>query len=253
MRLAGKVAVITGAGSGIGRAATMLFLREGARVIAASLEPEIVDLPLELQEHGDALEALRCDVTKEQDVQTAMQAATGRFGRLDILFNNAGIEMSAPVTDTTNEAWTRVMDANSRGTFLCCKHAIPAMLIGGGGAIVNNASINAIRGNHDLVAYCASKGAVAAMTRALALDYAGRNIRVNCVCPGTVEDTRMLQRKLETAPEAAALRAAFIAKHPMGRMAKSEEVARAVLFLASDDASFITGVELPVDGGRSIR
>jgi meso-butanediol dehydrogenase / (S,S)-butanediol dehydrogenase / diacetyl reductase len=253
MRLAGKVAVITGAGSGVGRAATMLFLREGAFVVAASLEPEVVTLAEQAPAFRNALMALRCDVTNENEVQALIHAAVERFGGIDILFNNAGIETSGAVTGTSDQAWAEVMDVNARGVFLCCKYAIPEMLRRGSGAIVNNASINAIRGNHELVAYSASKGAVAAMTRALALDYASQSIRVNCVCPGTIEDTRMLQRKLETSADAAALRAAFIAKHPMGRMARSEEVARAALFLASEDASFITGIELPVDGGRSIR
>ena len=253
MRLAGKIAVVTGAGSGVGRAAALLFHREGARVVAGSIEPDIANLPAEVPSGAGSLAAVRMDVTIEDDVRRLIGAAVERFGGLDILFNNAGIETSGPVTDVDDETWRRTMDVNLHGVVLCCRHAVPEMLRRGGGAIVNNASINGIRGNHNLVAYSASKGAVVALTRALALDYATRGIRVNCLCPGTIEDTRMVAGKLEAAPDTAALRASYIAKHPMGRMARAEEVAAAALFLASDDASFITGVALPVDGGRHIR
>jgi NAD(P)-dependent dehydrogenase (short-subunit alcohol dehydrogenase family) len=244
-RLNGKVAVITGAASGMGRAATRLFLEEGARVVAA-------DCAGQVEQGHAALVHVRMDVTREEEVADLVRTAARAFGGIDILFNNAGIEISAPVTEMTQEAWQRCLDVNLRGVFFCCKHAIPEMLRRGAGSIVNNASINAIRGNIDMAAYCASKGGVTALSRALALEWAPR-IRVNAVCPGTIEDTRMLQDKLAASSDPAGLRASYVAKHPMGRMGKAEEVAYAVLFLASDEASFITGVTLPVDGGRSIR
>ena len=253
MRLAGKVAVVTGCGSGVGRAAALLFHREGAAVVAGSIEADVETLTDNVSSRRDLLVPVRMDVTIEEDVRLLIGTAVERFGGLDILFNNAGIETSGVITEVDDETWRRTMDVNLRGVVLCCRHAIPEMLKRGGGAIVNNASINGIRGNHNLVAYSASKGAVVAVTRALALDYARSGIRVNCLCPGTIEDTRMLREQLARSEDAERLRASLIAKHPLGRMARAGEVAAAALFLASGEASFITGVALPVDGGRHIR
>lgn len=253
MRLAGKVAVVTGSGSGVGRAAALLFHREGAAVVAGSIEPDVAKLVGEAVPGRDSIVPVRMDVTIEDDVQRLIGAAVERFGGLDILFNNAGIETSGVITEVDDETWRRTMDVNLRGVVLCCRHAIPEMLKRGGGAIVNNASINGIRGNHNLVAYSASKGAVVALTRALALDYATCGIRVNCLCPGAIEDTQMVQGQLARSDDAERFRASLIAKHPLGRLARASEVAAAALFLASAEASFITGVALPVDGGRHIR
>ena len=253
MRLSGKIAVITGAGSGIGKAAVLLFLREGACVVAASCEPDVHRLADDAAEHGVRLVTLCANVCDEDQIQALIRTAVHRFGGLDILFNNAGIEISRPATETSMEDWQRLFDANARGTFLCCKHAIPAMLQRGGGAIVNNASINGIRGNYSLAAYSASKGAVLAMTRSLALEFAHKNIRANSICAGTIEDTGLVQRRLAAAPDPEELYQALVAKHPLGRLGRANEVANAALFLASDEASFITGATLPVDGGRSIR
>lgn len=253
MRLARKVAVITGAGSGIGRAATLLFLREGASVVAASLEPEVERLADAAGDLAARLLTLQVDVTREDQARGLVSAAEKRFGGLDILFNNAGVEVTGTVADTTQADWDKVMDVNIGGVFFCSKYAIPAMLRRGGGAVVNNASINGIRGNTALAAYSASKGAVVALTRSLALDYARHNIRVNCLCPGTIGDTGLVERKVAAAPDPQAVYDALVAKHPMGRLGRAEEVAQAALFLASDEASFITGVALPVDGGRSVR
>lgn len=247
MRLAGKVAVITGAGSGIGRAAALLFAQEGAAVVAGVYEP---DDPEPLPE---PIAMVPCDVTRDEDAASLIRAAIGRHGRLDILVNNAGIESPGTVTETTDENWQRLIDVNLKGQFLSARHAVPPMLAQGSGSIVNNASINGIRGNHRLVAYSASKGGVVAMTMAMALDYAPLGIRVNCVCPAAIENTRMDAISSARASDPQQRREYLLAKHPIGRLGQPQDVAYAMLFLASDESAFITGVALPVDGGRSIR
>lgn len=254
LRLAGKVAVITGSGSGIGKATALLFLREGASVVAACYEPGDVEaLGNDARGLPGSLAAVDADVTRDQDVQRLVRTAVEQFGGLDILVNNAGMALSGLATETSEEQWQHVLDVNLKGMFLCSKHAVAQMLKRPGGSIVNVASINAIRGNHRLVAYSAAKGGVVGVTLAMALDYAVHNIRVNCVCPATIEGTRMMQRALDAADDAEEMRRYLLAKHPMGRTGRPEEVAYAILFLASDEASFITGVTLPIDGGRSIR
>src|SRR5438477_8194019 len=185
MRLAGKVAVITGAGSGIGRAAALLFAAEGAAVVAGVFEPDNPE-PL-----PPSIMAVHCDVTRDEDTARLFGATIDRYGAVDILVNNAGIESPGTVTETTDEQWQRIIDVNLKGYFLCARQAVPLMLARGKGSIVNNASINGIRGNHRLVAYSASKGGVVAMTMAMALDYAPHGIRVNCVCPAAIVNTRM--------------------------------------------------------------
>ena len=197
--------------------------------------------------------AVPCNVTRDEDTARLIGAAVDRHGGLDILINNAGIESPGTVTETSDEQWQRLIDVNLKGQFLCARHAVPAMLARGGGSIVNNASINGIRGNHRLVAYAASKGGVVAMTMAMALDYAPRGIRVNCVCPATIENTRMDAIAAARAPDLQKRREYLLSKHPIGRLGEPKDVAYAMLFLASDESSFITGVALPVDGGRSIR
>jgi NAD(P)-dependent dehydrogenase (short-subunit alcohol dehydrogenase family) len=195
---------------------------------------------------------VRADVSRDEDAARLTKAAVERFGGVDILVNNAGIELTGLITETSEGDWARLMDVNLKGVFLCTKYAVPEMLRRGGGAIVNNSSINGIRGNTSLVAYAASKGGVVALTMGLAMDYARSNIRVNCVCPGTIE-TPMLDASLEQVPDAAAVRRDLVAKHPMGRLGWPDEVAHAILFFAGDEASFITGTTLAIDGGRSIR
>ncbi len=237
MRLSGKTAVVTGAGRGIGFAIAERFHREGARVFAADLSFAAGLSP--------QIRCVETDVTDERSILELMAQA----GAVDILVNNAGVVEYGNVAEADDAQWERILNVNLRGVMRCCRSVVPLMLERGGGAIVNNASINGIRGNHELAAYSASKGAVVALTRSMALDYAPHGIRVNCVCPGTIEGTRM------TAPldEDAKTRAALVAKHPMGRLGTAEDVAGAVLFLASDDAAFVTGLALPVDGGRHIR
>jgi NAD(P)-dependent dehydrogenase (short-subunit alcohol dehydrogenase family) len=177
---------------------------------------------------------------------------TRKHGGVDVLVNNAGISPQGTAEETSWEMWDDVMAVNLKGTFIGCKKAIPLMRKRGGGAIVNLASINAIRGNNRLVAYAATKGGVLAMTMSLALDHIGEKIRVNCVCPATIE-TDMVRQMLREAPDLNAATRGIIAKHPIGRMAQPEEVAATIAFLASSDASFMTGLAIPVDGGRSIR
>ncbi len=205
------------------------------------------------REAGPGLLAVEADVSEDAGAARLVRTAVESFGGLDILVNNAGIESPGAAAETTGEQWQRLIDVNLKGVFLCSKHAIPEMVRRGGGAIVNNASINAIRGNHRLVAYSASKGGVVGLTLAMALDHAPQGIRVNCVCPATIEGTRMIDRAMARESEPHSKREYLLAKHPIGRLGRPEEVAYAMLFLASDEASFITGVVLPVDGGRSIR
>lgn len=245
MRFKDKVVVVTGGASGQGAAACQMFAGEGARVIvadwngegAAQVAAEIGAVPF------------TADVSKEADVAAMLALAVDRFGRLDVLFNNAGVGYSetarfkmASIVDTPEAAFDAIIAINLKGQAMGCKHAIPHMLRSGGGAIVNNASVMAIKGLPGADAYTAAKGGIIALTRALAVDWAARGIRVNCICPGTI-DTPM------PALKDAAARAAAAAMAPMRRIGHSEEVAHLALFLASDHASYITGAIIPVDGG----
>jgi NAD(P)-dependent dehydrogenase (short-subunit alcohol dehydrogenase family) len=239
--LQGKTAIITGAASGIGRAAVAVFTEQGARVVAGDRSEAVREVA-----RPGAVVSVVADVSRASGAEALVRAAEGEFGGLDVLFSNAGIERHGTVVDTPEELWHEVLDANLKSVYLCAKHAIPAMLRRGGGAIVNNASINGIRGNTELAAYQASKGGVVALTYSIAIDYARRGIRCNAVCPGTI-DTPMVGSR--TPAELATM----VAKHPMGRIGRAEEVAWTACFLASDRASFLTGLAVPVAGGRHIR
>ncbi|MBL28761.1 MAG: short-chain dehydrogenase [Rhodospirillaceae bacterium] len=245
MRFKDKVALITGAGSGIGLATARRLADEGATVVAGLLDGS-------QRPAVEGLDGVVLDVTKEADWDRAMAHVTEAHGGLDVLVNNAGIAPQGTAEETTPAMWDALMAVNLKGPFMGCQKAIPLMRARGGGAIVNLASINAIRGNRRLVAYAATKGGVLAMTMSLALDHIGENIRVNCVCPATI-DTPMVKAQIETKPHVQAEIDALIAKHPIGRLAQPEEVAATIAFLASSDASFMTGLAIPVDGGRSIR
>lgn len=246
MRLTGKVALITGGGSGIGRATALLFAREGAKVVVATrTEANGEATATTIRAAGGTAFAVPTDVSKVAAARHAIQTTIDRFGRLDILFNNAGLEgRIAEVRDLAEEDWDYVLDINLKGTFLMSKLAIPHMAKTGGGAIINNSSTFGYVGAAGWGPYCASKAGILGLTRVLALECARHKIRVNAVCPGGTL-TAMHPRYL-TSPE---LEEAHRRRHPLGRFASAEEIANAVLFLASDEASFMTGTSLLVDGG----
>jgi len=252
MRLQNRVAIITGGTSGIGRAAALLFAQEGAKVVVAARdEARGGETVLTIAEGGGQALYVRCDVREAGDCERVMRRTAEAFGRLDILFNNAGVVYpDRTVVNTSEEEWDSTMDINVKGVYLMSKYAIPCMAENGGGVIINTASVWGLVGGNGAAAYCASKGAVVLLTKAMALDHAGQKIRVNCICPGSV-DTPMLRGEMDALGGREKALPKFAAKHPLGRISTPEEVARAALFLASDEASFITGASLPVDGGRT--
>jgi NAD(P)-dependent dehydrogenase (short-subunit alcohol dehydrogenase family) len=243
MRLAGKVALVTGGASGMGKSEATIFAREGARVLVADvLEAEGKEVAKAI---GDAARFVKLDVTNEGEWQTAVAAAEREYGKLDILVNNAGISGTYTSDLTSTDAWDRVMGINAKGVFLGMKHAVPALKRAGGGAIVNISSISGFAGQHGVhMAYNASKGAVRIMTKTAAVQWAADGIRVNSVHPGFMPAMRTSVGSANPEWRAKVLRAV-----PMKREGRVEEVAHAVLFLASDEASYITGTELVVDGG----
>ena len=249
-KLQGRIALVTGGASGIGFATALAFLEEGAKVTIADISEEGGRKAIRnLKALGFDAFFIKTDVSKESDVKNMMSKAVKKFGRLDILFNNAGIFIHGAVDKLTEAEWDRIININLKGVFLCSKHAIPQMRKQGKGVIVNNASCNAVIADYDDPAYCASKGGVAMLTKAMAVDYARENIRVNAVLFGEIE-TPM------TRYEAKCINANYkeyckkvAAEHPIGRLGRPEEAAKAVVFLASEDSSFITGAFLNVDGG----
>jgi NAD(P)-dependent dehydrogenase (short-subunit alcohol dehydrogenase family) len=246
MRLQGKVAMITGGAHGMGEVEAHMFAKEGAKVVVADvLEAEGQQAVAGINEVGGEAIFVRLDVTNEQEWQRAVGTAVARFGKLDILVNNAGISGSADADLLSTEAWDRVMAVNAKGVFLGLKYAIPAMQQTGGGSIVNISSISGFVGQDYIhMAYNASKGAVRIMTKSAAVQHAKDGIRVNSVHPGVMPPMRTSTRGADSAE-----RRRLLAKVPMGREGRREEVGNAVLFLASDEASYITGTELVVDGG----
>jgi len=244
-RLDGKVCVITGAGGGMGRDATVLFSEEGARVCAADVNLEAAEETA--SQSRDAF-AHQVDVADEASVKAMMDATIARYGGIDVLYNNAGISPNddASVLDTSVEAWDRVQAVNTRGVFLCCKHGIPHLLERGGGSVINVASFVAIVGAAtSQISYSASKGAVLSMSRELAVQFARDNVRVNALCPGPVE-TPLLLNIFGDDPAALERRRVH---WPTGRLAKPREVVNGALFLASDESSYVTGSTFLVDGG----
>jgi NAD(P)-dependent dehydrogenase (short-subunit alcohol dehydrogenase family) len=236
-RLEGKVCVITGAASGIGAEAAQLFASEGAKVAGVDIRPG---------SEGDL--ALEADVSDEEQVRAMYERAKEAFGRIDVLFNNAGINPTddSSVLETSLEAWQRVQAVNARSVFLCCKHGIPHLLDGGGGSVINTASFVAVMGAAvSQIAYTASKGAVLSLSRELGVEFARRGVRVNALCPGPV-NTPLLQDLFASDPEKAERRLVHL---PMGRFAEAREIANAALFLASDESSYVTASTFLVDGG----
>lgn len=250
-RLSGKAAFITGGGSGIGRACALLFAQEDARVAVAGRRREPLEQVVrEITAAGGEALAVACDVTRSADVEHAVRAARQHFGRLDVVVNNAGALLAANAEQTSEEQWTHLIDVNLKGTFLVSRAALPAMRRAGSGSIVNIGSVLGIIAMKDRAAYCAAKGGVTSLTKAMALDHAHEHIRVNCICPSIVE-TEMMAEIFARHPEPEALRRLRIAQIPLGRMGRPEDVARLALFLASDESSWMTGATLPLDGGLS--
>jgi NAD(P)-dependent dehydrogenase (short-subunit alcohol dehydrogenase family) len=248
----GKVAFVTGAGGGIGRAAAVAFARKGASVVVADVsEKENQETARMIEEQGQRALVLRCDVSRVEDVKAALDKTGAAFGRLDFAFNNAGIEprKPAPTADYDLEEWDRIIDIDLRGVFLCMKYEVPLMLKHGGGAIVNTSSGAGVIGIKGSPAYTAAKHGVIGLTRAAALDYAAQNIRVNAVCPGYIE-TPMMTRFTGGTAEG---RAKVISEEPVGRMGTAEEIASAVVWLCSDVAKFVIGSAMVIDGGQTIQ
>ena len=247
MRLEGKVAIITGAASGIGYATASRFAAEAARVVLSDIADASRQTGALVKSGYDAT-FLKADVSDARNVNELIEMTVAKYGRLDILINNAGVELTRKASETDEADWDRLMSVNLKGVFLCSKAAIAAMRQIGGGAIVNVSSELGLVGAPDLAAYCASKGGVVQLTRAMAIDHAADGIRINCVCPGPV-GTPLLERIIASAADPAKERQRSIEKTLMKRLGRPEEIANVILFLASEEASYMTGSVVVVDGG----
>ncbi|MDZ4697531.1 MAG: glucose 1-dehydrogenase [Deltaproteobacteria bacterium] len=248
-RFTNKIVLITGAGSGIGRATALRFASEGAQVgVIDRREAASCAVVAEIKASGGRAVAGTADVTQAADCARVVAEVIAAFGPIDILVNNAGIGHSGTILETDEPIWDAVMDVNVKGMFLMSKAVLPAMIERGAGVIVNTASVAGVKAVPDRLVYTTSKFAVVGFTRAMALDHVRQGIRVNCVCPGTTE-TPWIDERLAQSPDAAKARAALISRQPMGRMGKAEEMAGAIVYLASDDAAFATGTALVIDGG----
>jgi meso-butanediol dehydrogenase / (S,S)-butanediol dehydrogenase / diacetyl reductase len=248
-RLAGKVALITGGGTGIGRAIALAFAREGAKVAVAGRRMEKVEESArEVKSNGGEASAIACDVSKAGDAKRAVRETVERFGRLNVLVNNAGILSVSTIEQINEEDWDRMMAINLKGPFLMCRAALPEFRKVGGGAIVNIGSVLGLVAVKDRAAYCASKGGVTMLTRAIALDHAHENVRANCICPSIVE-TEMVKNLFAGGEKQEALRQARMATIPLRRFGRPADVAEMAVFLASEESSWLTGAAIPLDGG----
>jgi len=249
MRLENKVALVTGAGLGIGRATAILLAKEGAKVVVVDKDPTGKETVEDIQKSGGKAIFVKADVSKAEDARRMIETCVEEFGRLDILFNNAGILKGGPsgdnILEITEEDWDRIIDVNVKGIFLGCKYAVPHMIKQGGGSIINAGSIAGVVARSGQLGYSTAKGAVVNMTRELALDLAKYKIRVNATCPGFIS-TPLVKSFVDSQPQMASIWQSW---HPLGRFGTPEEVAYAVLYLASDESSFVTGSALVIDGG----
>lgn len=248
MRLTEKVAIITGGGSGFGETTGRLFAREGAAVMLADINGEAARAVAEsIVAEGGRAGWVETNVTTAASAEAMVQATLRQFGKVDILFNNAGVEGFGSVVTTDDATWERIFAVHVRGTYLCSKYALPAMIAGGrGGVVVNVSSVSGLVGIRNMAAYSAAKGAIISLTRSMAADFAQHNIRVNCIAPGTTMTPMGLRLVENDTPEQLALR---MSRYPLNRFGQPEEIAQAVLFLASDESSYATGTCLVVDGG----
>lgn len=248
-RLAGKIALITGGGSGIGQACARLFAKEGAKVAVAGRRPEPLETTAEeiRRAGGDAV-AITCDVTKAGDVERAVRKAAARLGGLNVLLNNAGMLHVSTVESITETEWDKVIEVNLKGTFLVSRAVLPEFRKVGGGAIVNIGSVLGLVAMRDRAAYCASKGGVTLLTKAMAMDHAHEKIRVNCICP-TIVETELVREALGRAGNPEEVRRTRIEQIPLGRMGMPEDVAHMAVYLASEESSWLTGATIALDGG----
>jgi NAD(P)-dependent dehydrogenase (short-subunit alcohol dehydrogenase family) len=248
-RLSGKAALITGGGAGIGRAIALAFAREGASVAVAGRRLEkLKAVAGEIEKQGGAAMALECDVTRAKDAERAVHESAKKFGKLNVLVNNAGTLSVSTVDSISEEDWDRVMTVNVKGPFLMSRAALKEFRKAGGGAIVNIGSVLGLVAMKDRAAYCASKGGVTMLTKAMALDHAHENVRVNCICPSIVE-TELVKGLFDNSEQGQRLRKSRIGTIPLGRFGKPVDVAELAVFLASEESSWLTGTAIPLDGG----
>jgi NAD(P)-dependent dehydrogenase (short-subunit alcohol dehydrogenase family) len=252
MRLANKVAIVTGSGSGIGRASALLFAREGAQVVVVDIdEKDAAQTAEDAKQSGGSVLVLQADVSNQRSCASIVEKAVEAYGRVDILFNNAGVASFKPVIETDEAEIDRVLGTNVKSVFFLSQAAIPPMKRQGNGSIINNASITGIVGAPGMAAYATSKGAIITLTRTMALEHAEDGIRVNCICPASI-DTPMLHQALGRTPDPDYALSQNIKRHPLGRLGTPEDIAYFALFLASDESSFVTGGTHVVDGGALI-